>query len=95
MVAYSPQIHQRPFPNRRRGVGAQSCLRESAIALHDANGDVLIVGAIPLATQNRWVVLGTPEEIIARLNWLQSVDVENVLFAAPGASVAHLRAFAG
>ncbi len=39
-------------------------------------------------------LLGTPEEIIARLKRLQAGGVENVLFAAPGASVAHLRTFA-
>jgi len=39
-------------------------------------------------------LLGTPEEIIARLKRLQAGGVENVLFAAPGASVAGLRTFA-
>jgi probable F420-dependent oxidoreductase len=39
-------------------------------------------------------LLGTPEEIIAQLKRLQAGGVENVLFAAPGASVAHLRTFA-
>jgi alkanesulfonate monooxygenase SsuD/methylene tetrahydromethanopterin reductase-like flavin-dependent oxidoreductase (luciferase family) len=39
-------------------------------------------------------LLGTPEEIIARLKKLEAGGVENVLFAAPGASVAHLRSFA-
>jgi len=39
-------------------------------------------------------LLGTPEEIIARLKKLEAGGVENVLFAAPGASVAHLRTFA-
>lgn len=39
-------------------------------------------------------LLGTPEEIIARLKRLEAGGVENVLFAAPGASVAHLRTFA-
>ncbi|HTT80561.1 MAG TPA: LLM class flavin-dependent oxidoreductase [Stellaceae bacterium] len=39
-------------------------------------------------------LLGTPEEIIAQLERLQAGGVENVLFAAPGASVAHLRTFA-
>ena len=39
-------------------------------------------------------LLGTPEEIIARLKRLQEGGVENVLFAAPGAAVAHLRTFA-
>jgi alkanesulfonate monooxygenase SsuD/methylene tetrahydromethanopterin reductase-like flavin-dependent oxidoreductase (luciferase family) len=39
-------------------------------------------------------LLGTPEEIIARLKRLEAGWVENVLFAAPGASVAGLRTFA-
>ncbi|HTV90363.1 MAG TPA: LLM class flavin-dependent oxidoreductase [Stellaceae bacterium] len=39
-------------------------------------------------------LLGTPEEIIAQLRRLQAGGVENVLFAAPGASIAHLRTFA-
>ena len=39
-------------------------------------------------------LLGTPEEIIQRLKRLEAGGVENVLFAAPGASVAHLRTFA-
>jgi probable F420-dependent oxidoreductase len=39
-------------------------------------------------------LLGTPEEIIARLKRLQAGGVEHVLFAAPGASVAGLRCFA-
>ncbi|HEX5454117.1 MAG TPA: LLM class flavin-dependent oxidoreductase [Stellaceae bacterium] len=39
-------------------------------------------------------LLGTPEEIIGRLKRLEAGGVENVLFAAPGASVAHLRTFA-
>jgi alkanesulfonate monooxygenase SsuD/methylene tetrahydromethanopterin reductase-like flavin-dependent oxidoreductase (luciferase family) len=39
-------------------------------------------------------LLGTPEEIIARLKRLEAGGVENVLFAAPGASVAGLRTFA-
>ena len=39
-------------------------------------------------------LLGTPEEIIARLKRLEAGGVENVLFAAPGASIAHLRTFA-
>jgi alkanesulfonate monooxygenase SsuD/methylene tetrahydromethanopterin reductase-like flavin-dependent oxidoreductase (luciferase family) len=39
-------------------------------------------------------LLGTPQEIIARLKRLEAGGVENVLFAAPGASVAALRTFA-
>jgi len=39
-------------------------------------------------------LLGMPDEIIARLKKLEAGGVENVLFAAPGASVAHLRTFA-
>jgi alkanesulfonate monooxygenase SsuD/methylene tetrahydromethanopterin reductase-like flavin-dependent oxidoreductase (luciferase family) len=39
-------------------------------------------------------LLGVPEEIIGQLKRLEAGGVENVLFAAPGASVAHLRAFA-
>jgi alkanesulfonate monooxygenase SsuD/methylene tetrahydromethanopterin reductase-like flavin-dependent oxidoreductase (luciferase family) len=39
-------------------------------------------------------LLGTPEEIIAQLRRLEAGGVENVLFAAPGASVAGLRTFA-
>jgi alkanesulfonate monooxygenase SsuD/methylene tetrahydromethanopterin reductase-like flavin-dependent oxidoreductase (luciferase family) len=39
-------------------------------------------------------LLGTPEEIIARLKRLQAGGVENILFAAPGAAVAGLRTFA-
>jgi len=39
-------------------------------------------------------LLGTPEEIIARLRRLEAGGVENVLFTAPGASVAGLRTFA-
>ena len=39
-------------------------------------------------------MLGTPEEIIARLKRLEAGGVENILFAAPGASVAGLRTFA-
>ena len=39
-------------------------------------------------------LLGTPEEIIASLKRLEAGGVENVLFAAPGASVAGLRTFA-
>ncbi len=39
-------------------------------------------------------LLGTPEEIIAGLKRLEAGGVENVLFAAPGASVAGLRTFA-
>ena len=39
-------------------------------------------------------LLGTPEEIIAQLKRLEAGGVENVLFAAPGASVAGLRTFA-
>ena len=39
-------------------------------------------------------LLGTPEEIIARLKRLEAGGVDNVLFAAPGASVAGLRTFA-
>ncbi len=39
-------------------------------------------------------LLGTPEEIIARLKRLEAGGVHNVLFAAPGASVAGLRTFA-
>jgi alkanesulfonate monooxygenase SsuD/methylene tetrahydromethanopterin reductase-like flavin-dependent oxidoreductase (luciferase family) len=39
-------------------------------------------------------LLGLPEEIIGQLKRLQAGGVENVLFAAPGASVAHLRTFA-
>jgi hypothetical protein len=39
-------------------------------------------------------LLGTPEEIIARPKRLEAGGVENVLFAAPGASVAGLRTFA-
>src|ERR1700722_5118182 len=39
-------------------------------------------------------LLGTPEEIIAQLKGLEAGGVENVLFAAPGASVAGLRTFA-
>jgi probable F420-dependent oxidoreductase len=39
-------------------------------------------------------LLGTPEEIIGQLKRLQAGGVEHVLFAAPGASVAHLRTFA-
>src|SRR5207237_7047773 len=39
-------------------------------------------------------LLGTPDEIIARLKRLEAGGVKNVLFAAPGASVAGLRTFA-
>jgi alkanesulfonate monooxygenase SsuD/methylene tetrahydromethanopterin reductase-like flavin-dependent oxidoreductase (luciferase family) len=39
-------------------------------------------------------LLGTPDEIIDRLKRLEAGGVENVLFAAPGASVAALRTFA-
>ena len=39
-------------------------------------------------------LLGTPEEIIQQLQRLEAGGVENVLFAAPGASVAGLRTFA-
>ena len=39
-------------------------------------------------------LLGTPEEIIARLKRLEAGVIENVLFAAPGAAIAHLRTFA-
>src|SRR5665213_1611274 len=39
-------------------------------------------------------LLGTPEEIIAQLKQLEAGGVQNVLFAAPGASVAGLRTFA-
>jgi len=39
-------------------------------------------------------LLGTPEEIIARLKKLEAGGVHNVLFAAPGASIAGLRTFA-
>jgi alkanesulfonate monooxygenase SsuD/methylene tetrahydromethanopterin reductase-like flavin-dependent oxidoreductase (luciferase family) len=39
-------------------------------------------------------LLGTPEEIVAQLKRLQAGGVENVLFAAPGASVSGLRTFA-
>src|SRR5207245_8907165 len=39
-------------------------------------------------------LLGTPEEITARLKRLEAGGVQNVLFAAPGASVAGLRTFA-
>src|SRR5712671_3956793 len=39
-------------------------------------------------------LLGTPEEIIARLKRLEAGGVQNVLFAAPGSSVAGLRTFA-
>jgi len=39
-------------------------------------------------------LLGTPEEIIVQLKRLEAGGVENVLFAAPGASVAGLRTFA-
>ncbi len=39
-------------------------------------------------------LLGTPEEIVARLKRLEAGGIENVLFAAPGASVAGLRTFA-
>jgi alkanesulfonate monooxygenase SsuD/methylene tetrahydromethanopterin reductase-like flavin-dependent oxidoreductase (luciferase family) len=39
-------------------------------------------------------LLGTPEEIIDRLKRLEAGGVQNVLFAAPGASVAGLRTFA-
>jgi len=39
-------------------------------------------------------LLGTPEEIIAQLKRLEAGGVHNVLFAAPGASVAGLRCFA-
>src|ERR1700722_176802 len=39
-------------------------------------------------------LLGTTDEIIAQLKRLEAGGVENVLFAAPGASVAHLRTFA-
>jgi probable F420-dependent oxidoreductase len=39
-------------------------------------------------------LLGTPEEIIARLKRLEAGGVENVLFAAPGAAIAGLRTFA-
>ena len=39
-------------------------------------------------------LLGTPEEIIARLKRLEAGGVENVLFAAPSASIAGLRTFA-
>jgi alkanesulfonate monooxygenase SsuD/methylene tetrahydromethanopterin reductase-like flavin-dependent oxidoreductase (luciferase family) len=39
-------------------------------------------------------LLGTPEEIIARLKRLEAGGVANVLFAAPGAAVAGLRTFA-
>jgi alkanesulfonate monooxygenase SsuD/methylene tetrahydromethanopterin reductase-like flavin-dependent oxidoreductase (luciferase family) len=39
-------------------------------------------------------LLGTPEEIIERLKRLEAGGVENILFAAPGASIAGLRTFA-
>jgi alkanesulfonate monooxygenase SsuD/methylene tetrahydromethanopterin reductase-like flavin-dependent oxidoreductase (luciferase family) len=39
-------------------------------------------------------LLGTPEEIIERLKRLEAGGVANVLFAAPGASIAGLRTFA-
>ena len=39
-------------------------------------------------------LLGTPEEIIARLKQLEAGGVHNVLFAAPGAAIAGLRTFA-
>ena len=39
-------------------------------------------------------LLGFPEEIVGQLKRLEAGGVENVLFAAPGASVAHLRTFA-
>src|SRR5437764_8018702 len=39
-------------------------------------------------------LLGTPEEIIARLKRLEAGGVQHVLFAPPGASVAGLRTFA-
>jgi len=39
-------------------------------------------------------LLGTTDEIIAQLKRLEAGGVENVLFAAPGASVSHLRTFA-
>jgi probable F420-dependent oxidoreductase len=39
-------------------------------------------------------LLGTPEEIIVQLRRLEAGGVRNVLFAAPGASIAGLRTFA-
>src|SRR6266852_1469398 len=39
-------------------------------------------------------LLGTPEEIIARLKRLEAGGIQNVLFAAPGAAIAGLRTFA-
>src|SRR5205823_4074029 len=39
-------------------------------------------------------LLGTPEEIIARLKRLEAGGIQSVLFAAPGAAIAGLRTFA-
>ena len=58
--------------------------RESIVAISDP--DAFELDDAPL--------LGTPEEIIARLKRLEAGGVENILFAAPGASVAGLRTFA-
>ena len=39
-------------------------------------------------------LLGTPEEVIAKLERLRAGGVENILLVDPRASVANLRAFA-
>ena len=63
-----------------RGPGAERYAR-----IRD-DADAFVLDDAPL--------LGTPEEIIAQLKRLEAGGVEHVLFAAPGASVAHLRSFA-
>ena len=68
---------------RRPSVGARGAERYAHIKEDE---ETFVLDDAPL--------LGTPEEIIAQLKRLEAGGVENVLFAAPGASVAGLRTFA-
>ena len=60
------------------------------------DGVILVLKGVSLFAEEGRIttLLGTPEEIIAQLKRLEAGGVENVLFAAPGASVAGLRTFA-
>ena len=66
----------------------------ASLASVRARGATLTRAGCRLSRVGFSVPAGTPEEIIARLKRLEAGGIENVLFAAPGASVAGLRTFA-
>src|SRR5205807_1713091 len=88
-IVVEPAPIQQPHPPLWLGAGSAESIRRAARERYNHikdDPDAFELDDAPL--------LGTPEEIIARLKRLEAGGIQNVLFAAPGAAIAGLRTFA-